>query len=34
LNKTVNRAIIVKTKRGEAEEFAVKMLSFFENEAK
>jgi len=33
LNKTVNRAIIVKTKRGEAEEFAVKLLSFFENKA-
>lgn len=33
LNKTVNRAIIVKTKRGEAERFAVKLLSFFENKA-
>jgi hypothetical protein len=33
LNKTVNRAIIVQTKRGEAEEFAVKLLSFFENKA-
>lgn len=33
LNKTVNRAIIVKTKRGEANEFAVKLLSFFENKA-
>jgi len=33
LNKTVNRAIIVKTKRGEAEEFAVRLLSFFENKA-
>jgi len=31
LNKTVNRAIIVKTKRGEAKKFAVKLLSFFEN---
>jgi hypothetical protein len=34
LNKTVNHAIIVKTKRGEAKEFAVKLLSFFENEVK
>ena len=33
LNKTVNRAIIVKTKRGEAKDFAVKLLSFFENKA-
>ncbi len=33
LNKIVNRAIIVKTKRGEAEEFAVKVLSFFESKA-
>ena len=33
LNKTVNHAIIVKTKRGEASEFAVKLLSFFENKA-
>jgi len=31
LNKTVNRAIIVKTKRGEAKDFALKLLSFFEN---
>jgi len=31
LNKTANRAIIIKTKRGEAKEFAVKLLSFFEN---
>lgn len=30
LNKTANRAIIVRTKRGEAEEFALKALSFFE----
>src|SRR5262249_4616087 len=33
LNKTVNRAIIVKTKRGEARDFAVRLLSFFENRA-
>jgi hypothetical protein len=33
LNKTVNRAIIVKTKRGEAKDFAIKLLSFFENKA-
>lgn len=33
LNKTANRAIIVKTKRGEAIDFAVKLLSFFENKA-
>lgn len=33
LNKTVNRAIIVKTKRGEADDFALKLLSFFENKA-
>lgn len=33
LNNTVNRAIIVKTKRGEANDFALKLLSFFENEA-
>lgn len=33
LNKTVNRAIIVKTKRGEAYDFALKLLSFFENKA-
>jgi len=33
LNKTVNHAIIVKTKRGEAKDFAVKLLSFFENKA-
>lgn len=33
LNKTVSRAIIVKTKRGEAKDFAVKLLSFFENRA-
>jgi hypothetical protein len=33
LNKTVNRAIIVKTKRGEANDFALKLLSFFENKA-
>ncbi|HEY8560603.1 MAG TPA: hypothetical protein VIL74_09530 [Pyrinomonadaceae bacterium] len=33
LNKTVNRAIIVKTKRGEAEDFATSLLSFFENKA-
>ena len=33
LNKTANRAIIVKTKRGEAEDFAAKLLSFFENKA-
>ncbi|MEP6901986.1 MAG: hypothetical protein ABJA66_09560 [Actinomycetota bacterium] len=31
LNKTVNRAIIVKTERGEAKDFAIKLLSFFEN---
>jgi hypothetical protein len=31
LNKTANHAIIIKTKRGEAKEFAVKLLSFFEN---
>lgn len=30
LNKTVNRAIIVKTKRGEAKDFALKALRFFE----
>lgn len=30
LNKTANRAIIVKTKRGEAKEFALKALRFFE----
>jgi len=34
LNKTVNRAIIVKTKRGEAKDFVLKLLSFFENKAK
>jgi hypothetical protein len=34
LNKTANRAIIVKTKRGEAKEFALKLLSFFENKAR
>ena len=33
LNKTVNHAIIVKTKRGEAKDFAVRLLSFFENKA-
>ena len=33
LNKTANRAIIVKTKRGEAKDFAVELLSFFENKA-
>jgi hypothetical protein len=33
LNKTVNRAIIVKTKRGEAKDFALKLLSFFESKA-
>ncbi len=33
LNKTVNRAIIVKTKRGEAKDFAGKVLSFFEDNA-
>ena len=33
LNKTANRAIIVKMKRGEARSFAVKLLSFFENKA-
>ena len=33
LNNTVNRAIIVKTKRGEANDFALKLLSFFENTA-
>ena len=33
LNKTANHAIIVKTKRGEAKDFAVKLLSFFENKA-
>jgi hypothetical protein len=33
LNKTVNRAIIVKTKRGEAIDFAVRLISFFENKA-
>ena len=33
LNKTANRAIIVKTKRGEANDFALKLLSFFENNA-
>ena len=33
LNKIVNRAIIVKTKRGEAKDFAIKLLSFFENKA-
>jgi hypothetical protein len=33
LNKTVNRAIIVKTKRGEAKDFAERLLSFFENKA-
>ncbi len=33
LNKTVNRAIIVKTKRGEANDFALQLLSFFENKA-
>lgn len=33
LNKTVNRAIIVKTTRGEANGFALRLLSFFENKA-
>ncbi len=33
LNKIVNSAIIVKTKRGEAKDFAIKLLSFFENKA-
>jgi hypothetical protein len=33
LNNTLNRAIIVKTKRGEAKHFAIKLLSFFENKA-
>lgn len=33
LNNTVKRAIIVKTKRGEAKEFAGKVLSFFEDNA-
>jgi hypothetical protein len=33
LNKTANRAIIVKTKRGEAKDFAKKLLSFFESNA-
>jgi hypothetical protein len=33
LNKTVNRAIIVKTKRGEAKDFALNLLSFFESKA-
>lgn len=33
LNKTANRAIIIKTKRGEAIDFALKVLSFFENGA-
>lgn len=33
LNKTTNRAIIVKTKRGEAKDFAIKLLSFFEDRA-
>ncbi len=33
LNNTLNRAIIIKTKRGEAKHFAIKLLSFFENQA-
>jgi hypothetical protein len=33
LNNTANRAIIVKTKRGEAKDFALRLLSFFENKA-
>ncbi|MBS1793969.1 MAG: hypothetical protein JSS81_08950 [Acidobacteria bacterium] len=33
LNKTANRAIIVKSKRGEASDFALKLLSFFEKKA-
>ena len=33
LNKIVSRAIIIKTKRGEAIDFAIKLLSFFENKA-
>ena len=33
LNNTANHAIIVKTKRGEAKDFAVRLLSFFENKA-
>lgn len=33
LNKTTNRAIIVKTKRGEAKEFAIKLLRFFDDRA-
>ena len=33
LNNTLNRAIIVKTKRGEAKDLAIKLLSFFENKA-
>ncbi len=31
LNKIVSRAIIIKSKRGEAKDFATKLLSFFEN---
>ena len=33
LNNTANRAIIVKTKRGEANDFALKLLSFFKDKA-
>jgi hypothetical protein len=33
LNKTANRAIIVKTKRGDARDFAKKLLNFFEERA-
>jgi hypothetical protein len=33
LNKTVNRAIIVKSKRGDAKDFAIKLLNFFESKA-